>query len=137
MAQPTERLELLRERLEQESERTEGELAQAIPLLRSAELTARALRDAGVPLADVAEVVAGSGALDALHVHRQRVLDERAREDLAFTSAEQTLRALDRPVAVVEREAIEQLMCLFGQPPGWISRRKSARLQDTGSDTTP
>lgn len=70
--------------------------------------TARALRDAGVPLADVAEVVAGSGALDALHVHRQRVLDERAREDLAFTSAEQTLRALDRPVAVVEREAIEQ-----------------------------
>ena len=36
-----------------------------------------------------------------------------------------------------EKETIDQLMCLFGQPPGWSSRRKSTRLPPNRSAKEP
>ena len=36
-----------------------------------------------------------------------------------------------------EKEAIDQLMCLFGQPPGWSNRRKSTRLSHNRSAKRP
>ena len=91
LAQPTERLELLRERLEQESERTEGELAQAIPLLRSAELTARAWNGPG-----------GKQAHSALDTGlRQRVADLRRRQ----ADLRNGLTMLDRTEGATPRAA--------------------------------
>ncbi|MGX1702600.1 MerR family DNA-binding transcriptional regulator [Microbacterium sp. NPDC055357] len=63
----------------------------------------RALRDAGVPLPEVADVVGGGKALEVLEQHRLRVLKEREREDLAFRDAEGVLRALAVVVDVTER----------------------------------
>lgn len=65
---------------------------------------ARALRDAGVPLPAVADALEAGTAREALTEHRQRVLAERAREDQAFTLAEDSLAALAVPVTISERQ---------------------------------
>ncbi len=63
----------------------------------------RALRDAGVPLAEVAEAVATGSPTDALAHHHAHLLREREREERAIASAELTIRALAAPVTVTER----------------------------------
>lgn len=66
--------------------------------------TIRLLRDAGMPIAQVREVLAGPDRSEGLvaefvaSVHR-----ERARQDAAITTAERTLRAYDEPVEVTVR----------------------------------
>ncbi|MFP5020576.1 MerR family DNA-binding transcriptional regulator [Pseudonocardia phyllosphaerae] len=67
-------------------------------------VTVRALRDAGVPLPQVSDAVAGGDAAAALAAHRRSVLAEREAEDQAFATAGEVLRALAAPVAVAERE---------------------------------
>lgn len=66
-------------------------------------VTVRALRDAGVPLPHVAAAVATGAELGALRAHRQRVLEDREREDHAFEAADVVLRGLSVPVDVLER----------------------------------
>lgn len=68
----------------------------------------RALRDAGVPLPRVAEVVAGADAGAALDTHRRAVLAEREREDAGFARAAAVLAALAPPVEVEERACAAQ-----------------------------
>ena len=68
----------------------------------------KALRDAGVPLADVADAVAGDAAEGAIAAHRERVLAERETEDHAHRRAMATLAALDVPVTVAERTSPAQ-----------------------------
>lgn len=68
----------------------------------------RALRAAGVPLSEIAGAAEPDAAMTALRAHRERVLAEREREDLAFAAAEQELRALRVPVTVELRRAPEQ-----------------------------
>ena len=68
----------------------------------------RALRAAGVPLPEIAGAAEPDAAMTALRAHRERVLAEREREDLAFAAAEQELRALRVPVTVELRRAPEQ-----------------------------
>lgn len=63
----------------------------------------RALRDAGVPLPEVAAVVRSGASEQALSVRRARVLAEREREDAAFAAATGVLRALAVPVDVQQR----------------------------------
>lgn len=63
----------------------------------------RALRDAGLPLAEVAAAVASGDPASALEEHRLRVLAQRRREDEAFRAAEAAVRALSVPVAVTDR----------------------------------
>lgn len=75
--------------------------------------TIRAMRAAGVPLPEIAVALGASssgadGALDALETHRERVLEERAREDLAHETAVNELRALRVPVHVELRQQPEQ-----------------------------
>ncbi|TWH32091.1 DNA-binding transcriptional MerR regulator [Isoptericola variabilis J7] len=62
----------------------------------------RALRDAGVPLREVAQALEGDPA-DVLARHRDRVLREREREDRAHDTARRVLATLTAPVDVVER----------------------------------
>lgn len=66
-------------------------------------VTIRALRDAGVPLPEASAAVAGGAAVEALDVHRARVLEQREREDRAFRGVVGLLRALAVPIVVDER----------------------------------
>ena len=66
---------------------------------------ARALRDAGVGLPEVAAALAGDDALGELARRRAQILAQRAEEDRALAGAETALRALRVPVEVVERRA--------------------------------
>ena len=64
----------------------------------------RALRDAGVPLPDVAKVVVAGSAAETLAERRRAVEAQREREDAEFASAQAVLRGLAIPVDVVERD---------------------------------
>ncbi|MFC4224791.1 MerR family transcriptional regulator [Lysinibacter cavernae] len=73
----------------------------------------RALRDAGVPLAEVATIQAtaeapGADAALLLAAHRDRVAAERLREDLAYEAATQIIAALGVPTNVIERACAPQ-----------------------------
>ncbi|MGB4136487.1 MAG: MerR family transcriptional regulator [Microbacterium sp.] len=63
----------------------------------------RALRDAGVPLPEVASALRSGDAIETLAAHRRHVLDERERQDRAQADAEAALRALRVPVGVASR----------------------------------
>ena len=69
---------------------------------------ARTLRDAGVPLTEVAAALADGDPARALAAQRRRVLAEREREDRAHAVAERTLAALARPAEVRERHVPAQ-----------------------------
>ena len=63
----------------------------------------RALRDAGVSLPAVSAAIASGEAERALVDHRHRILEQREREDQAYSAAEGVLHALAVPVNVSER----------------------------------
>jgi hypothetical protein len=69
-------------------------------------VTIRALRDAGVPLAEV--TTESRRALDVLASHRAQVREQREREDAAYAAADAALRALNAPVLVEERHCPAQ-----------------------------
>lgn len=68
----------------------------------------KALRDAGVPLVDVAAAVRGGDAAAVLAARRDHVLAERAAEDRAHAEALAVLAALAVPVSIERREAPPQ-----------------------------
>lgn len=63
----------------------------------------QALRGAGVPLLEAAEVLRGGDPVEALSRHRSRVSAQRVAEDAAFEAADAVLAAFARPTAVEER----------------------------------
>jgi len=68
----------------------------------------RTLRDAGVPLPDVAAALIAGTSATALATHHDRLLQVREREDRALRRAQLTLRELDSAIEVVERAMPEQ-----------------------------
>lgn len=68
----------------------------------------RALRDAGVPLADITAALADGEVEAAVDAHRARVLQDRDSDDRAVEHAHQVLAALASPIEIVERKAAAQ-----------------------------
>lgn len=68
----------------------------------------KALRDAGVPLPAVTEAIAAGTVDGAILAHRERVLSDRAAEDLAHAHAMSVLGALAVPVSIEQRESQAQ-----------------------------
>lgn len=68
----------------------------------------RTLRDAGVPLPDVAAAVATGEPVNVADAYRSRVVEERAIQDAAFERARRILSALAMPADIIERTCAQQ-----------------------------
>jgi DNA-binding transcriptional MerR regulator len=68
----------------------------------------RALRDAGVPLPEVADAITVGATEEAILAHRERVLSDRAAEDLAHAQSMSVLAALAVPVSIEQRASQAQ-----------------------------
>lgn len=71
-------------------------------------VTVRALRDAGVSLADIASALTDGNAPTILAAHEHSVREARAREDAAFAAVHAALQAMQTPIPVEERTLAAQ-----------------------------